>query len=155
MALKFTSIFVAAALATTTAASAQSVSAAYPESIAAALLKGGYKAEITTDSAGDPLIKSAASGWNYQIVFYGCEDNRACQDVMFAAGFDMENGMAIKSINSWNENKLLGRAYLDDEDDPHLVHFVAGMDGMPAPAFERLIERWETSLGEFAEYIGW
>jgi len=142
-------------LSTTTLASAQTVSAAYPESIAAALLKNGYRADLTTDGTGDPMIESAASGWNYRIVFYGCENNRACQDVMFSAGFDMDDGMSMASANSWNQNKLVGRVYLDDENDPHIVHFVAGMDGISGAAFERLMQRWETSLGEFAEYIGW
>lgn len=155
MALSRTSLIAAAMLVSATAASAQSVSAAYPDSIAAALLKQGYKAEVTTDNTGDPMIRSAASGWNFRIVFYGCEDNRACQDVMFTAGFDMSDGMALPSVNSWNQNKLVGRVYLDDEDDPHIVHFVAGLDGMPGPAFDRLMQRWETALGEFADYIGW
>lgn len=155
MALKNAFIFAAAMLATTTLASAQTVSAAYPESIAAALLKNGYRADVTTDSDGDPMIESAASGWNYRIVFYGCENNRACQDVMFSAGFDMTDGMSMDSVNSWNQNKLVGRVYLDDETDPYIVHFVAGMDDMTGPAFERLMQRWEAALGEFADYIGW
>lgn len=155
MALRNTFLFTAAMLLCATAAPAQSVSAAYPESVAAALLKAGYKAEVTTDSTGDPMIKSAASGWNYRIVFYGCDNNRACQDVVFTAGFDMDDGMAMDSVNSWNQNKLVGRVYLDDESDPHIDHLVVGMDGMSAAAFDRLLQRWETALDDFTDYIGW
>ncbi len=155
MALRHLFLFTAAGLACATAAPAQSVSAAYPESVAAALLRGGYKAEVTTDSTGDPMIQSAASGWSFRIIFYDCENNRDCQDVMFSAGFDMKDGMAMESVNSWNRNKLVGRVYLDDENDPHLVHFVSGLDGMPGAAFDRLVGRWENALGEFASFIGW
>ena len=54
------------------AAQAQTVSAANPQSIAAALQSAGYRAELTRDNEGDPLIKSSSSGTDFLVVFYAC-----------------------------------------------------------------------------------
>lgn len=155
MASKTMFIFTTAAVVWTTGAAAQAVSAAYPESIASALRNAGYKAELTTDSTGDPMINSAASGWNYRIVFYGCENNRACQDLVFTTAFDMDDGMETTSVNSWNRNKLVGRVYVDDERDPFIDHLVIGVDGMSEANFERLLRSWDTALSDFTDYIDW
>lgn len=138
-----------------TSASARSVSAAYPESIADALQDNGYRAELSEDGNGDPMIISYASGARFVIFFYGCTNNRDCKDVSFASSFAVSNTITMTSLNSWNSTKLMGRSYLDSENDPVLMHFVAGVDGMPAATFKRLMDRWEVTLGEFTKYIEW
>ena len=77
--------FLAAALAIAAPAHAQMVTAANPQTIVAALQAGGYKATVGKDSTGDPQIRSAASGSNFVVSFYGCENNRACKTVTFYA----------------------------------------------------------------------
>ena len=52
------------ALSSQGAIAATAVSAAYPESIVDAIQDMGYKAELTTDSYGDPMIRSASDGVN-------------------------------------------------------------------------------------------
>ena len=136
-------------------ASAQSVLAAYPNSVASALQSLGYKANLTTDSSGDPMIKSAIDGVSYFIYFYGCEENTSCQDLQFSAGFNLNNGLSSRSMNDWNHNKLVGKASIDDEGDPFIRHFVSGVDGMSRWNFERTLNRWEVAVAEFKEHIDW
>lgn len=149
------STLAAAMLLLATSVSARSVSAADPESVADALRDNGYRAEISEDSNGNPMIRSHASGVQIFIFFYGCENNRDCKDLAFASGFIVSEAITMDSINSWNKTRLMGRAYLDNENDPALWHFVAGVDAMPAPMFKRLMTRWDRALGEFKEYIDW
>ena len=49
-------------LALTDVVQAQTVHAGDPPSIVAALQSAGYKAELTKDDSGDPLVSSASSG---------------------------------------------------------------------------------------------
>jgi hypothetical protein len=149
------SALAAAAILAATSVSARSVSAAYPQSVADALQDNGYRAELSTDSEGDPMIISHASGARFAIFFYGCENNRDCKDMSFTASFAVDDTITLGSLNSWNSTKLMGRAYLDDDNDPVVMHFVAGVDAMPAPTFKRLMDRWEIALEEFTDFIGW
>ncbi len=131
------------------------VSAAYPESIITALQDLGYKAELTTDSYGDPMIRSAADGVGFALNFYGCEDGNNCTDLQFSVAFDDPEGMSYVSMNSWNVKKVMGTAFLDDENDPVLQHFVSQVDGMSRVSFDATFEAWVKSLAQFTDYIDW
>jgi len=134
---------------------ATSVSAAYPESIVEAIQEMGYKAELTTDSYGDPMIHSAAAGVNFVINFYNCEANADCSDLHFVVIFDLLNGIENYSINSWNGERLMGMSYTDEEGDPVLQHYVASVDGMSRSNFVATFTQWTESLSDFTDYIDW
>ena len=151
------SLMAAAALATLAGpVAAQSVSAAYPETIVAAIRDLGYRAELGTDSYGDPEITSAANGINFTIFFYRCDDRgEDCEDIQFSAGFDLIDGISMRSVNSWNDQKAIGRAFVDEEDDPYLQHYVIGVDGMSRYSFEKTFYRWTDVVDEFTDFIDW
>ena len=137
------------------AASAQSVSASNPSSVVAALQKQGYEASLGQDAHGDPLIYSGSGGVEFQIQFYGCNGGVDCQDIMFHAGFSTDQNFAMSSANDWNKKKLVGKVHVDDVQDPIILHFVAGVDGMSSSNFARLMKRWDTALSEFTDHINW
>lgn len=142
--------------ASSAAAMAQAVSASVPDTIVLALQDLGYKAQLDVDSEGDPKIKSATQGVNYTIFFYGCEDDGTrCEDIILTAGFEMDKGPTMEAMNSWNATKLTGAAFVDDEGDPNIEHFIAGVDGMSRASFERLIFRWDQAIEEFTDFIDW
>ncbi|MDG1736663.1 MAG: YbjN domain-containing protein [Paracoccaceae bacterium] len=132
-----------------------SVSAAYPDSIITALQDLGYKAELTTDSYGDPMIRSAANGVGFALNFYGCENGELCTDLQFSVAFDDPEGMSFISMNSWNVEKVMGTAFLDDKNDPVLQHFVSQVDGMSRSNFDATFNAWVEALGQFTDYIDW
>lgn len=137
-------------------AAAQSVSAHYPETIVDALRDAGYKAVLTVDDVGDPKISSAASGVSYSIWFYGCDDENArCTDVQFVAGFDLSTPFDPGPINDWNRSNTIGQAYLDEDGDPYVQHYVVALDGLSRQGFDLLLRRWEIALSDFRALIDW
>ncbi|MBX9796238.1 YbjN domain-containing protein [Sphingomonas sp.] len=132
-------------------AQAQMVTSANPESIAAALRDRGFKAKLTTDKEGDPLIESAASGYSFAVLFLGCENHKACSSVQFYAGFTRK-GLPQEKINEWNRTKRFGRAYIDRAGDP-VVEMDINLEpgGMPASLFADTIDIWEALIDAFAK----
>lgn len=138
------------------AAAGTAVSASYPDSIVDALQDMGYKAELTVDDYGDPLIYSAANGVTLVMEFYGCDDSgNDCRDLHFTAAFDMPNGMSQTAMSDWNENKRIGQAFLDEEEDPIIQHYVVSVDGMSRDSFATLFEYWVDTVSEFTDFIDW
>ncbi len=138
------------------AAQAQSVTATDPEAIAAILRAEGYKAELTKDGSGDPMIRSASSGTNFTLFFYNCTSNRNCTTLQYYAGFDVDKGSDLATINKWNSTKRFGRAYLDDEKDPRLEMDVNLDEGGVARGnFVDNLKVWLDLLDAFKTHIGW
>lgn len=123
------------------------------QEVAQALQTKGYKAEIGRDRLGDPMITSALDGSNFQVLFYDCESGR-CAAIQFATAFDLESGLTLDRINSWNRQKRFGRAYLDDERDPFVEYDVDFEVGATTEAIGNAIEVWEAVLPNFKDYIG-
>ena len=138
-----------------TPASAQTVSAANPESIAAVLRSRGYRAEVTKDGQGDPLIKSGADGSTFLIVFFNCTGGRNCATIQFYAGFKTDgNAPSLSRINEWNREKRFGRAYIDAEGDP-VVEMDVDLDdgGMSRLLFEDNLEFWVSVLTSYKTFV--
>lgn len=131
------------------------VSASDPAGIAKAMQNLGYRATLEKDSEGDPIIRSAATGTNFSVWFYGCDDdNGDCTGINFSTGFDLEDGATMETINTWNRDRLVGYSYLDDESDPYLQFFVVTNGGISQDALASILARWETSVADFKLHIG-
>jgi len=115
----------------------------------------GYRAELDTDSGGDPRVGSAIEGIDYRFWFYGCKDNQNCTGWNLLACFDVNDGLSMSKVNNWNQNKLVGRVFVDEENDPCIDYFVAAEGGLSSVTFERVLERWEVAIDEFKDHIGW
>lgn len=144
----------AAALGAAVPASAQMIAAANPESVAKVLRDRGYRAELTKDNQGDPLIRSGAEGANFLILFFNCTPQRGCATVQFYAGFDRDGQFSLERLNEWNKSKRFGRAYRDSEGDP-VVEMDLDLDdgGMSQALFEDNLEFWTTILGQFRRFL--
>lgn len=119
----------------------------------------GYGLQVTqsTDDVGDPMLQSRIEGTYFEVYFYGCDDNgAACTSIQFAAGFDKDRPMKLAPINSWNQETRFGRAYLDDEGDPHLEYDInLAKDGVGGKNFDDSIDIWRTILADFRQSIDW
>lgn len=154
--IKKTAMAAAIALAASPAvAETVSVSAAYPETVISALQDLGYKASLSTDSYGDPKVTTASNGWNTTIYFYGCIDNEACDSLQFSIALDTDGSISVSSVNSWNLENLIGTAFIDDEDDAVMQHYMGIVDGMSRSVFERNFKEWNAAANEFIDFIGW
>jgi hypothetical protein len=123
--------------------------------VVAALQDKGYRAELTTDSTGDPMIQSAAEGVNFRVFFYECEGDPArCSAIQLVAAFDLEEGLALDRINLWNREHRFGRGYLDDENDPFVEMDLDVEYGFTTEALANNLDTWVTVLPGFKEFIG-
>jgi hypothetical protein len=155
--MRFRSLLIAAAVPVTalfaTPAAAQLVSAPDVESIAAVLRAKGYKAEITKDNQGDPMIRSGVEGMTFAVLFYGCTGGSKCQTIQFYSGFSKTKADEAK-LNLWNREHRFGRAYIGKDGDPALAMDVDLDDGgLPRILFEDNVEFWTTVLSQFAKYV--
>lgn len=125
------------------------------ETVAEALMELGYRAQVTTDSVGDPLVKTTISGVTVNIFFYNCnEEQTGCEDIQFSAGFDLDDGLSQDAIEVWNEGKLYGTAYLDHENDPFIKMTVQVGPGGTPELIQGYISTLETVLDQFKDHIG-
>ena len=133
---------------------AATITAQRPESVAEALRDLGYRAELSVDESGYPMVRSAMEGLNYNIHFYQCLDDRTgCLGLQFFLGIDLEVGLEPELMAEWNENRLFGPAYLDAEGDPFVTWYVTTEGGLSAANFRGVLENWEQALVEFKDFI--
>jgi len=151
--MRFVLTALAATLLFTGNAHAQMVRAQDPESVGRALQAMGYKAEITKDDSGDPLIKSSSSGTNFAIFFFGCTKNVDCRTIQFFAGY-ADRKPTLARINEWNMNKRFGRAYNSSSGAARVEMDVDLDDGGIGPKlFEDNVEYWVLLMGQFEKHI--
>lgn len=137
-----------------TGVQAQSVTAANPQSVVAALQAAGYRAELTKDESGDPLIKSSSSGTDFLVVFYACTRNVACKTVQFYAGYADPKNATLARLNQWNAEHRFGRAYLTDKGSARIemdVDLDAG--GMSRALFTDNLQVWTQVMSAFESFI--
>jgi hypothetical protein len=119
------------------------------------LRKSGYKAELTKDDGGDPLIDSAADGHDFKIYFYDCSEAKRCKALQFSAGFDTKEGLTLEKANEWNRKNRYLKAYLDDEGDPYVQYDVNVNAGRTTAGLDDDFGVWTGMIGDFTKFIGW
>lgn len=136
-------------------AAAQDLSSRNPDGIAAAMQTAGWETRIETTQGGKPVIRSSTGGLNFSIYFDACNaKNRDCAVMYFNAGFDLGSGVDPALLNDWNYNKLVGRAYMDEDRDPYIDYVIVGDGGLRPENFRAILDRWAGALDQFAEHIG-
>jgi hypothetical protein len=146
----------ALAIGSAPAGAAGLVHAQDPQSLVTAMQKAGYTAQLGVDKVGDPMITSAYSGTNFQVLFYNCTNHRECATVQFHVGYDFSKAPTLDLINQWNSSERFGRAYLDKESDPILEMDVDLDDGGLSPdLFVDNLEFWTSVLPKFEKQIGY
>lgn len=122
------------------------------EELAELLRKAGYRATVERDSEGDPMVTSSAAGAQYNIIMYGCQQDR-CKSLQFRAGFDLPDGGSLANVDAWNREKRYAKAWLDDEVDPWLELDLDLEGGGSLGQVGDYIELWDASLGQFQTHI--
>jgi len=129
------------------------ICASDPATIVAALQKAGYKAKLTTDNTGDPEIQSAASGYNFQILFYDCAEHKQCAAIQFYGSFNAEPAYTPTFVNKWNVDRRFLRAYLNDKKVLVFDHDVSTIGGLTQDNFADLLEWMDASLSAVNTYL--
>lgn len=128
-----------------------------PEKIMSIIQELGYRAKLEVDDDGDPVIRSGAGGSDFSIQFYGCteDNNDQCSLLIFVTAYELKEETTLETINNWNEQAIVGRAYQDDDGDPWFDWAVNMYGGVSRENFEEAIDRWGNSMGEFEKHIGY
>ncbi|MDX2257618.1 MAG: YbjN domain-containing protein [Hyphomicrobiaceae bacterium] len=111
-------------------------------------------AEIVPLDNGTPRIKGRTAGYNYDIQFSGCEDNKNCRDIMFSSGFEVD-GVKLATMTKFNGTQLYARAYLSRKGDAFLELPVSVHGGITEANMTRYFERWRVALKDFAAATGY
>lgn len=152
--MKKIAIAAAALVAFSGTAHAQMVRAQDPSSVVRALQGAGYKAEVTKDDTGDPLIRSTSSGSNFAIFFFGCTKNVDCTTIQFFAGYDRDKSPSLSQMNDWNSRKRFARAYISDKGAARIEMDVDIDDGgISTKLFEDNLEFWVLLMSQFEKHI--
>lgn len=132
---------------------AANVTAQDPQSVVTALHQAGYKAALTKDEAGDPMIESGANGSTFIIFFMNCTKNTDCRTIQFYAGYNDYKGNHQK-MNEWNRDNRFGRGYISDKGMARIEMDVDLDDGGLSPLlFIDNLEFWVLVMSEFEKFI--
>lgn len=132
------------------------VDPADPSTVAAALQDRGYRAEMSEDGAGDPMIISADGGITFAIVFYGCEDNSNCKTLQLAAtyGFDEGKQPSAGALHDFDRGHRFTRTYLDEEGDPWIEMDIQVKDGpIERAEFDEALDIFLSNNNRFMDAI--
>lgn len=126
-------------------AQVEMVSAARPDSLAAALVGAGHQAALATDDRGDPMLDLGLRGYKARLLFLDCDPagHDRCRSVQFAAGFDAEGA----GLSAADAVRFVGRyryaaVTLNPSGDPTLRWDVETGDGIPREVFVAAAERF-------------
>ncbi len=135
-------------------ANAQALVDATDPAVLASLIQDlGYKAKLTTDSVGDPMISSSAHGYDFDVFFYDCTDNANCRAIQFSASFDMTDGMSLTRAEDFNRDKRWVKVYLNDESDPRIEMDYNLYGGVSVANFNDTVDWWQVMMQQFIDYI--
>lgn len=129
------------------------VCASRPQSIADALQAAGYKAKVTKDDTGDPMVSSSAAGYNFDIFFYGCDKALQCDSLQFRVSFTKDDVSTPQLANLWNQSKRFSQAYIDSKGQFTMTYDVTTQGGLNQKNAADVIDWWATMLGNLATFF--
>lgn len=132
---------------------ANTVCAADPQTVVAALSAAGYKAKLSKDSTGDPMVESAAAGYNFDVMFYGCKDGKDCTSLQFRSGWTAEAKFTPAYANAWNGKKRFAQMSVKDDKTMALSYDVTTAGGLTRDNFADVVDWWQVMLGESSKFF--
>jgi hypothetical protein len=128
------------------------IAASDPAGLVQALRDAGYPAELDTDGAGDPLIRTSFAGYTGSIYFYGCapETRDGCESVQFRAGLDRKTPMAPELVNEIVRKYRYTALWLDKDGDPWVNFDLFTGAGIARENFLRTLKAFEGNFASVA-----
>ncbi|NBO20480.1 MAG: YbjN domain-containing protein [Rhodobacteraceae bacterium] len=153
--LSFALLFIGCSVAASASNAADLLTATAPEPIAALMQGAGLQAEIDKDPSGDPLIKSAVQGANFNVLFYGCTAGKDCTSVQFFSCFKLDKPATLDVINKWNVEMRYGKAILDESQNACLQQDINMAAGIAPDTMNNILDNWSQVLGKFTTALGY
>lgn len=142
------------ALLTAGPAAAQIVDAARPQSVVNAMQSAGYRATLETSRGGKPVIRSAANGVNFSVMFDDCDErNISCKSLAFIGWYKAKPGWTIQRLNQWNDEKKFLRAYIDKDGDLAVDYWITTVGGLPEANFKDALDWFVVMSGQLFRWL--
>ena len=124
-----------------------------PVAITSVLDGLGREYRVGYDNYGAPLIGvlpvETAESQELFVLFNGCNDHNACEDVTLVA-WDLANGpIHLEMVNRWNRENRFSRAFMDPDYGPVLQTDINSTGGIGPDALALRIERYLNDLQRF------
>jgi hypothetical protein len=115
----------------------------------------GYAAKIDKTDNGDPVVRSAASGWKFNIYLKGVHGDGRASSLYFWAGMqtDRKRSQMLDIVNDWNGKWRYTKTWVDEEDDLILEMDVVVAHGVTPRALAYSVERWSEGIGEISTHL--
>jgi hypothetical protein len=125
-----------------------------PARVAQFLQQMGYRASVTKQSDGDPLIETAMGGYSVKIFFLTCKNNRDCEDIQFYVGVATTRKLTLEQVNAFNSAKRFARLYLDKDRDPLMEYDLSMIGaGVSGAVFRDTVSVWDTQVASLRALI--
>lgn len=132
---------------------ADMVCASAPTTVVEAFRAGGYKAKLVLDSQGDPLIESAASGYQFETFFYGCVDTKQCSSIQFRVTYAKEDDNTADLANRWNRDRRFSQMAVTEAGELMVSWDVVTSGGLTKRNFGEVLAVWEGILAELGPFF--
>ncbi len=129
------------------------ICASNPATVVAALQETGYKAKLDKDNEGDPKISSSASGYDFDILFYGCKANKQCDSLQFRISFEKDGANTFELANKWNSTKRFSQASISDKGSFLADYDVTTVGGLTKTNFADVVDWWSVTLGNLKTFF--
>ncbi|MFN3468771.1 MAG: YbjN domain-containing protein [Novosphingobium sp.] len=130
------------------AASAATVSAVRPESVAEALKNLGYTAELARDASGDPLINADIGGWQAALLFYECNPRThdGCQSLQFVANFTPEKKFTAEDALRFNRNTRFASVSIGKDESVMMTWDLVTGKGIDLEVFSNSVDMFRSAM---------
>lgn len=113
----------------------------------------GY-ASLKKDEHGDPEIHARVQGKPYKVVFYDCNEERDCNEVVFLAEYPLAVFNDTELVNEWNRANRYGTAYIDREKNSLNLAMSLNLNGgISDENFDNNLDVWKNVVGEFQIFL--
>lgn len=130
------------------------ICASDPQTVVAAMQSNGYKAQLGKNTAtGNPKIDSSASGYNYAVLFYGCESNRDCKSLSFVVTFENDGTNTPELANRWNKENRFSQMAANDDGTLTLTYDVTTIGGLNQTNFADVVDWWSVMLAKLPGFF--
>ena len=108
---------------------------------------------LDKDKDGDPLITSAASGYNFDVLFYGCEKHIDCKSISFSITFIKDSANTPELANVWNKQHRFSTMAVNDDGRLTVNYDMTTVGSISKDTFGELLDWWSDTLGNLGTFF--
>ncbi|GAA0338057.1 hypothetical protein GCM10009087_55670 [Sphingomonas oligophenolica] len=124
-----------------------------PSVVADALREAGYKAEMKTNSKGEPYIESSANGSSFTIEFYNCTGLVDCTSYQFASWYKADPMFTVAFANEWNLKKRFLKVAVDKDGNLNEYMDFTATGKTTYANFADIVDWYQTMDSSLAKFI--